>query len=86
MPPFPSSQINSMLTHIVGIDFHPIITMAVHQDIFGVCMHDSTFFIPSLLSVVHHHQAELEYLYASHLHHVEREGHSGVKHMLDAND
>ena len=49
-------------------------------------MHGSTSVILPLLSVAHHHQAELEYLYASHLHHVEREGHSEVKHMLDADD
>ena len=60
--------------------------MVVHQDVFGVCMHGSTSVILPLLSVSHHHQAELEYAYASHLHHVEREEHIGVKHMLGGDD
>ena len=58
--------------------------MVVHQVVVAVCMHGSTFVIPSLLAVAHQHFYVLEYLYASHLHHVERAKHIEVMHMLDA--
>ena len=60
--------------------------MVVHQVAVAVCMHGSTFVLPSLPAVAYQHLSELEYLYASHLHHVETAGHIEVMHMLGADD